>query len=742
MALVTKHWPQTALPVMVWVATVELLTASGALSEARALFEHAPAVKPSERRLLEARIALRRGRQEEARDALRAAVADLGVDDVLIAHELARVALGLSDYSVAAEALQKVQVTARSPDAVLRPYCVALLKTDGGAEKISSLINSVPLANAPRVLVEAALQVAQRRHDVRRCVELWKALLERFPNDPEVRVGLAVAAIWNGDTALATEVLAGVRAPELERDDCFRVAEVWRRLGNHAQATAWAFGAWKQAPQDPAACMAYLGITLRAPTAEVTQRDVVIPEHVIALELDGRDSQFVVLADDEVIPPSCGVPRFETNSDLAARLIGRRLGDSVKWSDTPTGERRAVVKEVLSPEAFAFRYAMDIAARTADRAPVTKIEVGENPLESMAPILRRQREEQDKVVEKVLGKSVPMAMIARLLHKSVFDVWRQLTKGGDPGIVSNSNSAQERQLDRAASRGLTKAVIEPIATLTLAETGLLDRLAGVIHFVVPQAAIDLFVEMRDDLRPHLESGRMHASFAEGRPIVQLVPAAEIRYDYDLLERIISLLRNCEVAGLHREPTERETQVAPALGDAFLHTLVLGEQWPLVCDDLHLRMLAHELGRTKTTSTWGLLSSLEGARVVSIREFTAHTTRMLRLNYRTIPVSGAILTEAIEQRVSISEYALLVEAVFRPSTNVETIEPVLAAHIGTACVQNFIWERIRGYMEMFLVKAVATMGRERVTGIVERMINAVPAAPPNLLLVRDLVRNWS
>ena len=145
---------------------------------------------------------------------------------------------------------------------------------------------------------------------------------------------------------------------------------------------------------------------------------------------------------------------------------------------------------------------------------------------------------------------------------------------------------------------------------------------------------------------------------------------------------------------------------------------------------------------QSTSTWGLLSSLEGARVVSIREFTAHTTRMLRLNYRTIPVSGAILTEAIEQRVSISEYALLVEALFRPSTNVETIEPVLAAHIGTVCVQNFIWERIRGYMEMFLVKAVATLGRERVTGIVERMINAVPAAPPNLLLVRDLLRNWS
>jgi hypothetical protein len=42
----------------------------------------------------------------------------------------------------------------------------------------------------------------------------------------------------------------------------------------------------------------------------------------------------------------------------------------------------------------------------------------------------------------------------------------------------------------------------------------------------------------------------------------------------------------------------------------------------------------------------------------------------------------------------------------------------------------------------LVKAVATLGRARVTGIVERMINAVPAAPPNLLLVRDLLRNWS
>ena len=260
--------------------------------------------------------------------------------------------------------------------------------------------------------------------------------------------------------------------------------------------------------------------------------------------------------------------------------------------------------------------------------------------------------------------------------------------------------------------------------------------------MVPQAVIDLFVETRDELRPHLELGRMHVSFAEGRPIVQLVPPAEIRYDYDLLDRIISLLRGCEVAGLQRELTEREAQIAPALGDAFLHVLVLAEQWPLVCDDLHLRMLAHELGRSRTTSTWGLLSYLEGARVVSIRELTAHTTRLLRLNYRTIPVSGAILTEAIEQRVSISEYAVLVEALFRPSTNIETIEPVLAAHIATACVQNHIWERIRGYMEMFLVKAVAAMGREKVTGVLERMINAVPAAPPNVLLVRELLRNWS
>jgi len=46
------------------------------------------------------------------------------------------------------------------------------------------------------------------------------------------------------------------------------------------------------------------------------------------------------------------------------------------------------------------------------------------------------------------------------------------------------------------------------------------------------------------------------------------------------------------------------------------------------------------------------------------------------------------------------------------------------------------------MEMFSVDAVSTMRRERVTGIVERMSNAVPAAPPNLLLVRDLLRNWS
>ena len=107
--------------------------------------------------------------------------------------------------------------------------------------------------------------------------------------------------------------------------------------------------------------------------------------------------------------------------------------------------------------------------------------------------------------------------------------------------------------------------------------------------------------------------------------------------------------------------------------------------------------------------------------------------MLRLNYRTIPVSGAILTEAIEQRVSISEYALLVEALFRPSTNVETIEPVLAAHIGTACVQNFIWERIRGYMEMFLVKAVATMGRERVTGTCRADDQRCPCRTPELVV---------
>jgi tetratricopeptide (TPR) repeat protein len=108
MGLVNEHWPRTALPAPIWVAAVELLTACGELEEARAFFQHAPSVEPSEVKLLEARIALRDGREAEARELVRTAIAQLAPENVLLGHELGRLALGLSEYAPAVEALEKI----------------------------------------------------------------------------------------------------------------------------------------------------------------------------------------------------------------------------------------------------------------------------------------------------------------------------------------------------------------------------------------------------------------------------------------------------------------------------------------------------------------------------------------------------------------------------------------------------------------------------------------------------------
>jgi predicted nucleic acid-binding protein len=231
----------------------------------------------------------------------------------------------------------------------------------------------------------------------------------------------------------------------------------------------------------------------------------------------------------------------------------------------------------------------------------------------------------------------------------MFDVWQALTSMKEPGFKVSLAIHEEQQRERDTAARCQRVVIDLLALFTLQKINKLSLLAEMFDAVfVHQAALDELNETIQEETLHAESGRSYAATVRGRFVMKDVPAEVIKENVKLLEAVRDFVRKTSVlSGLQRELSDLDKEVIESLGYSASYTCILAAQMqlPLLTDDGLLRAPLRNTYRVESFSTHTLLAHAMERGKLTEEEFYEAVLLLLKLRYRYVPASAALLTHS-------------------------------------------------------------------------------------------------
>lgn len=238
----------------------------------------------------------------------------------------------------------------------------------------------------------------------------------------------------------------------------------------------------------------------------------------------------------------------------------------------------------------------------------------------------------------------------RFLHgRTMFDVWQALTSMQEPGFKGSLAIHEEQQRERETVARCERVVVDLLALFTLQKINKLSLLTELFEAVlVHQAALDELNETIQEEALHAESGRSYAATVRGRFVMKDVPAEVIRENLELLEAVRGFVRKTSMlSGLQKELSDLDREVIESLGYSASYTCILAAQTglPLLTDDGLLRVALRNTYGVESFSTHTLLAQAMESGKLAEEEFYEAVLLLLKLRYRYVPASAALLTHS-------------------------------------------------------------------------------------------------
>lgn len=581
----------------------------------------------------------------------------------------------------------------------VRDYVVSLLNSGdwSKAYKIAREIRNGGPAIPGISVVEA--RVSEYLGELGSALDLYAQLAELEPKDPEhllraaaIRIrmdnpqaavaGLKTAPIrfWDNPLALIgiAQILAQAKRP---MDKILPLAYRARRLGRN----------------DPDIHLAYVNLFLRAePEAEEFNPQAVAVG--TAVRLSGGEKGWYTILDDE--PTDIGRGELLHTDRLAQKLLGLRTGDTAVIREGISDEPPAVIAEVQSKYVRAFQESIDsFGLFFPGHLGIQRVTLQDHDPSKFFIITEKQFQLAKMVRDAYLEKGMPLGAFARLVGRSLIEVFRGLT-GGDGRLRAATGSTKEQETQRSLISRTDNITLELTALLTLAELEHLDLLSKRFQDIyVAQALLD---ELTQDIQRRQWLVRDHSLVTkedEKYVFVKVTPEA-VQQGITHLEMIRAFVTaNCSVVPATAAVEMDSARVAALeqiLGYEQLNAAVVARQTDTVLysDDLVLRALAHEEFSVEGVWTQPVLGNAADRALIRSSDYHEAIVHLALADYHYVSLSAVTLVHLLESQdwhVS-NDVAKVFQLLAGPDTSEGTAVDVLANFIGEIWPRRLLRER--------------------------------------------------
>lgn len=547
-------------------------------------------------------------------------------------------------------------------DAAAQALIVSLYNTGGYARARVIADAFLGRERVPRRIVEVAVAIASLAGDLPRAIKLQERLRSEHPARLKDVNCLATLLLRSGERERAASVLAIEVEAMPGAEDAHELMVFAHLLSAVGDKRALDFGyrSWERAGDQPQVQLGFVGLVLRREREGRAGLDREVAEPGATLELSSPNKsvprKVSLLRPGDMVPDAASW--VHAAEPLAARLLGKRVGDVVAGPSSPLGSTTYRVERVYSNYIRAFQETISgYNERFPEADGLWKFEVPNDDPTEITRVLLAMQSDSGRIRQLVnlhTDGKFPMAALAGTLHRSLPVIWSALANDEKARIRFSDGAGGESEVsDGMVERSDVPVYLDYTALMTLVLLGndLRAKLGGIVGPMrVMQSLLD---ELREGVvrAAPLGSGKgMNVSIADdGR-----LRISDIGDERGFLERVESVARELGVAatayaGLE-EAAESRNPAVEALGrptaDLIAEARSTGGR--ILCDDAALAAMARAEHGIAVASVQGLAQAAHRKGSLSLADYADLVERLTLARYSFVSVN-ADLVKAVLQR---------------------------------------------------------------------------------------------
>lgn len=588
---------------------------------------------------------VRDGKVEEAIALLKKAKASASQSQTnWLSLDLANLYYSEHRYVEAAEEFRPI-VDTNVNNPTLQKYIISLFNA-GSLNEAYSIAQTVRGAGeAIPVITEIEVRVLEYIGNLTQAKELRLQLSQKEPKNVAHRVQLALIEFWMGDRESARELLNIIRYEDIKDDatTLIQIAQTRSLLGMD-NILPLTYRARQLEPENPDMHLAYMSLFLRREELDQIMLIAGVIDVDCAVHLTSGNVSRVFIIVDRI--SNLDPREIPSTSDLAKKLIGCQKGDEVILRESPLEELSYGIVDVHSKYVFAFQETMsEFTTRFPNHSAIQMIRVEDHSPAKMLAML----DERHKMIALVTGayqeRQLTLGAFAKLVGRSLFEVWAGLMSQIDGRLIASSGNIAEAEIEIRFLSQADKAVLDFTALLTLAHVQLIDRLPNRFsRILIAQSTLDQINQiLATDFfgpRPSMVVWKEKDQYLR-----QDVTAESFENGRRFLQQILGFLESkAEIAPANLALNLSRAELngfEDTLGRYSIDTILIAKELdaPLYADDLMLRMLARNDWQVEGFWTQTLLADMQHRGVISDDEYHGAIRVLALSNYYFLSVNA-------------------------------------------------------------------------------------------------------
>ena len=502
----------------------------------------------------------------------------------------------------------------------------------------------------PRLALEVEAQMLEYAGDMLASVSCRKEICSRADATAVDQVKLAAAQFRCSERDAALATVSDISASQISDDprSILQLAQLKSLLGLEDYLDD-AYLARRCGMDDPNMHLGYFGLFLGREKQGWTEPETVAPGCAVLLK-DESHEQWWQLVETGEQPRS----RYEIapRTDLASRLLGRRVGDTVVIRQD-LEELSYEIRAIQSKYVRAYQETFDeFSTRFPDNMGLSRVKIENDDITKIL-LTVDQRYHLAREVERLYRqRHLPFASFASFRGRSLLEAWHACTVGKVNYVNSGFGTDEETETSSQILREANCLSLDLTAMLTVRELGLVEHLQCRFQTVaVPQHVIDELQEVHANTVMGPISGHMGKADDGRYTLTELTDADWLEWQ-DTVSSVLEFAESFERISSYRIlEAEDVEQLADALTWAGVGAVYAAEgnadsQSVLVSDDLGLAAIARSCGRN-AVNTQAILKELRRSQVITDEQYSVWIERMVLLNYRFVRLDPEDIVRRLE-----------------------------------------------------------------------------------------------